>query len=550
MNIEKMIKTEHRVLTEMIPGLKEIVNPSSSNDDSSTNIENFRIDAVNRFKYVFRMFIGAISSKENPIVFLLDDLHWADESSLDLCYALLSDTATSQGILYIVTHRIDEPSDRLRNFLQNIHHDSIRVSKISLQNFSSLEINDMLSEIMMLDPDTVAPLTNRIYRQTKGNIFFVLEYLRCLYAQKLLTLDKSANKWKWDIDDERFVTHDSLQDLLTSMIHSTTESTRNFLIYAASLGTKLDESILGHLTLGSVSLHLQKLAATGWIKFDGFDSSWKFSHDAIKEAAYQMIPDDERNIFHYRIGRKLWLKLSLDEMDRNIFVIVSQLLFGTDFITKQEERTAIAKLCLRAGERSVEFSHFHSAYEYLSKGILLLGLRGWRDEYELCLKLHDANAEVAFCIGDHNSVNQLVGETIRNSRVFDDTIQVLCTKLHSLGSNGQLRDAISYGFSILRNLAQPIPIRCKSVRLFVEMRKVKKKTKGMSDTDILRLPVMQDQSRLAAMKIINAIILYVILVDPEQMPFLGLRIVSLSLEYGLNGMSSVGFVLYGVCLAR
>lgn len=547
-NIDKLIKTEHRVLTEMAPALKNIFKPIV--DPTSEEVNSIGPDAANRFKYVCRMFMRAISSKEKPIIFLLDDLHWADESSLDLLYTLLSDTITCEGVLFIATYRIDEPSERLRKFLDNVDDGSIRLSVVNLLNFSLYDINEMLSEHLKMEPESVKPLTDRIYLQTKGNIFFVLECLRSLYTQNILVFDNSAKVWKWSIDDGNFVCSDSLQDLIMSMIHSISEPTRNFLIFAACLGTRLDENILRHLVSGSVLLHLQLVAANGWIKFDDIDECFKFSHDGIKEATYKMIPADGRNAFHYRIGRKLWLELSLEEIDKYIFIVVSQLLFGIDLITKQQERTAIAKLCLRAGERCVELSHFQNAFEYLSVGISLLDTRCWRDEYKFCLTLYDATAEVAFCTGNYNSVYDLVEETLKNARDFNDTIQAHCTKLNALGSNGQLKDAVSYGLEILRKLDEPIPVRYKIVKLALLTRKLKKKTKGLSDKDILQLPLMQNQSKLAVMKIMNTIFLYVLLVDPMLIPFFGLRMVRLSLEYGLNAMSSVGFILYGSFLAR
>jgi histidine kinase len=552
-NVDELITTEHRVLTEMVPALKLIFNSKCTGVHSTSGKADYIVgtDAVNRFKYVFRMFMRAISSKEKPIVLHLDDLHWADESSLDLYYTLLSDAPTSEGILYVGTYRTNEPSERLQNFLHRIHEeDTIKLSVIGLANFSRLELNCMISEIMRLDGSTVEPLTDLIHVRTKGNIFFVLEYLRCLYTKNRLSFDEGDNQWKWSIENELSVTYGSLQDLLISMINATAESTRNFLVFSASLGTKLDENILKHVTSGPVSVHLKIVAANGWISFDDINDCWKFSHDAIKEAAYKMMPEEDRPAFHYRTGRKLWLKLSLGDVDKYIFVVVGQLLHGIDLIAKQEERIAVAKLCLRAGERSVELSHFQNACEYLLKGILLLGSRGWRDEYELCLQLHNASAEVAFCIGDHDYVFNLVEETIKNSRDFYDTIQAHCTKLHSLGSTGQLKDAVSHGLLLLKNLGEPIPSRYKIVRLLFEMRDLKKRTKHIRDTDILQLPLIQDQSKLAIMKIVNAIILYVILLNPLQMPFLGLRIVRLSLKFGLNGMTSSSYAFYGACLAR
>jgi predicted ATPase len=548
-NIDKLIKSEHRVLLNMVPALKLIfTTPTADNDSTTTKIDNIGTDAVNKFKHVFRMFMGAISSNGKPIVFLLDDIHWADESSLELLYTLLAYPKTSEGILYMATYRIDEPSDILRQYLHKFRDDSIRLSVINLDNFSVPDLNSMLAD--MLNTEEVQCLADRIYRQTKGNIYFVLEYLLFLRSKSLLVLDENDNNWKWSDDDECYTTSGSLHDLLISMIRSTTESTREFLIYAACLGTKLDENILRHLVSGSVSTYIQEVATKGWLNFDKTDECWKFSHDAIKEATYQLIPTGEIKTFHYQIGRKLWLELSLDEVDRYIFVVTSQLLVGIDLMVEQEERTAIAKLCLRAGERSVEISHFQIAFEYLTNGISLLGLRAWRDEYDFCLQLHNATAEVAFCIGNYDAVYKLVAETLKHARVYDDTIQAHCTKLNSLCSNGQLKDAVSYALVILDKLNEPIPQRFIIARLLSDTWKLRKTMKNLIDDDILGLPLMQDQSKLAAMKVMDAIILPTVLTHPLLLPFVGMRLVSISLKYGVNAISARGLIVCGIYLIR
>jgi predicted ATPase len=50
------------------------------------------------------MFLQAISSPDQPLVIFLDDIHWADEASLDLLKSLVTDS-DNKGILFLGTYR-------------------------------------------------------------------------------------------------------------------------------------------------------------------------------------------------------------------------------------------------------------------------------------------------------------------------------------------------------------------------------------------------------------------------------------------------------------
>ena len=78
--IQAAVHTE-RILTDMIPALTKILGPSRKDTPKEFRQSS---DEVSCFKFVFRMFVRAISSPEFPIVLLMDDLHYADDASLDL----------------------------------------------------------------------------------------------------------------------------------------------------------------------------------------------------------------------------------------------------------------------------------------------------------------------------------------------------------------------------------------------------------------------------------------------------------------------------------
>lgn len=566
-SINNHIKTEHQILTDMIPLLGQIL-ISTNNEHERTKVSttpfmnnNNGSNLIHRFKYMFRMLMKAIQSMDKPIVFFLDDLHWADESSLDLLYSLLLDGGCN-GILFIATYRIDdEQSMRFQKVLNNIRNSSsiIHLSIITLDHLSSNDVNVMLTEMMNLDNnnEVVKPLSDLIHYQTNGNICFVFEYLRFLTLRKLLFFDnESSKKWKWNIEDIRVATTKlSLDDfILYSIQDNISELTLHFIQCAVCLGTKLDLYILNHIVESDqpINVHIQLLASNGLIKFDTVDECWKFSHDVIKEAVYRTI--DNRNEFHYRIGKRLWLQLSLEEIDKYIYVVVDQLLFGINdsIITKQQERNAIAKLCYRAGERSIELSHFHNAFDYLSIGISFLDKTScWRNEYDFCLKLYNAASEVAHCIVNYNVANEHVNDILINARTLNDTIQAYCTKIFVLGSTGQLQNAVDIGLTILKKLDEPIPIRYTIIHILFEARRLKNITKKMkTDQDYLQLPRMYNEQKLLAMKIMNAIFSYSYMICPKLFMYLGLRLFHISLEYGQNAMTPAGFILYGLYIAR
>lgn len=566
------IKQQH-ILTDTIPSLRQILlfnTMGNTNNNINTNDDYDDNSGMNnQFKHMFRMLMRAITLTDKPIVFFLDDVHNADESSIDLLFTLLIDASSKNGILYIGSYKTtkDVPK-RFTRFLERIKNcDPIRFTTIALQHFTSIEINHMLCEMMHLVDvqEDIKPLSELIHYHTHGKMFFIFECIRLLNSKHLLYFDVSESEWKWNMNEINIVFNTDISyyhDIyINSMIMDLSESTKHFLVCAACLGTKLDEMILSYVTTTSetttIDIHLQSLAMKYLITFDNTFNCWIFTHDAIKEACYNIITTIEnRDEFHYQLGRKLWLKLSIEEIDQYIFVIVDQLLYGIDIIMKkknqQQECTAIAKLCLHAGKCSFRLSHFQNAFEYLSNGVQLLdnNIECWKKDYDFCLQLYNIATEVAYSVGNYDNANQFISVILKNARIFTDTIPANCSKLNVLGSKGRLHDAVHIGLNILRKLGEPIQRKYNSIRLYLEARKIHKKTQGMTDEDLLNLPIMKDELKLAAMKIINTIFLYVFLIYPQFVFYLGLRLMNLSLEYGKNTTTPNGFILYGTYLAR
>jgi predicted ATPase len=264
---------------------------------------------------------------------------------------------------------------------------------------------------------------------------------------------------------------------------------------------------------------------------------------------YSLIPENEREKFHYRIGVRLWCCFDINELDANIFVVVGQLVAGSKFIVKENERIAVAKLCLRAGERSVYMSSFQSAFKYLVQGVqLLTGTQCWRDEYTLTLDLYNAAAEVAYSSGHLDEVHVFVKELLAHATCLEDTLRGHAAKVYAIGSSGRMQEAIHYGIQILGNLGETFPARENLARTLFELQRLRKKLKKITNESVLRLPMMEDTRKVAAMHMLSQLLVYTYLNQKMLSLKIAFRMVNISLDCGLSATSCVGFVLVGVLL--
>jgi predicted ATPase len=98
------------------------------------------------------------------------------------------------------------------------------------------------------------------------------------------------------------------------------------------------------------------------------ESSYRFVHDRVQEAAYTLIPEELRPAAHLRIGRLLTARIPPEKREEEVFEIVNQVNRGAKLIISQEERDQIAELNLIAGKRAKASSAYVSALKYLIAG--------------------------------------------------------------------------------------------------------------------------------------------------------------------------------------
>ncbi len=368
-----------QLIVDMIPSLALVVGKQPGVPELNPS------DAENRLRMVFGRFIEVFTTMEHPLVLFLDNLQWADAASL----ALLHDLVTHAGIralLVVGAYRENEvdASHPMRTMLQSAQQHGARISHISLGPLAESDVAALVADTLGCPLPRVRPLAALVHAKTGGNPFFVTQFLSELRAEGLLQFDAPQRAWCWDLDTiaSKGIT-DNVVDLMVRKLRRLTTATERVLQRAACLGTEGDVSTLvkalgGHEA--EVGAALEQAMRAGLVVCR--NGKYRFVHDRVQEAAYGLIPDDERAQAHLEIGRTLLANLDESELESHVFAVAGQFNRGTERVSDPAEVARLLGLNLLAGRKAQRAAAFVSAQDYLSRAASLLPIDAWDTDPE------------------------------------------------------------------------------------------------------------------------------------------------------------------------
>ena len=174
-----------RVLPEIrrrFPGLPE------------TTAANGAADGWRLFEAVAQVLVAI--AEDSALVVLIDDLQWCDSDSCSLLHFLVRRVADAR-ILWCATFTLgeierDAPAARLARALRATRDSTCVV----LRPLSEDDVWRLVRELAHVDaPDGARRLAARIHEATAGNPFYVIELLKTLFAQEMLTVDSTTGAW-------------------------------------------------------------------------------------------------------------------------------------------------------------------------------------------------------------------------------------------------------------------------------------------------------------------------------------------------------------------
>jgi DNA-binding CsgD family transcriptional regulator/tetratricopeptide (TPR) repeat protein len=221
-----------------------------------------------------------------PVLVVLEDLHWADTSTLDLL-VFLAHNLVDQQVLLLATYRADELAsvERMRRLA-----DGVRRSDSGLV----LELGPLEDEELMelltarADSPLQAALTGAIVSRSEGNPFFAEELLAAAGNQSELPR--------------------GLRDLLLQRVVRLDGRTQGLLHVAAAVGRDVGYELLcavAGLRERDVRESLRQAVEHGVLVAEQATHSFRFRHALLAEAIYATILPGEREELHARLAEEL-----------------------------------------------------------------------------------------------------------------------------------------------------------------------------------------------------------------------------------------------------
>jgi predicted ATPase/signal transduction histidine kinase len=532
-----------QLIVNLIPELELVIGTQPPVPDLPSQ------EAQNRFQMVFRRFLGVFARKEHPLALFLDDLQWLDTATLDLLEHLVTHFEV-RHLLLIGAYRDNEvgPAHPLLRTLEAIRDADAMVQEIVLAPLRIDDVGRLVADALHCNPERARPLAQLVQEKTGGNPFFAIQFFTALAEEGLLAFDPVAAAWQWNIDRIRAKNYtDNVVDLMAGKLQRFSTTTQEALKQLACLGNVAEVATLALVhgeTEEAMHAALWEAVRAGLVFHQ--DSTCKFLHDRIQQAAYSLILDEHRADIHLRIGRVLQASMTADQLAEHLFDIANQLNRGAGRLIDRDEKAQVATIDLRAGRKAKEAAAYESARAYFSAGMALLDERDWDSQYELTFSLWLERAECELLSGNFEKAEQLIVELPQRgaSKVDQAAVYHLKVQFHVMKSENQ--QAVASALTCLRLFGIDLPAHPTLEQVQAEYETVWQTLNGRLTEDLIDLPMITDPELQAAMQVLSVLTPPAYFTDFHLFCLLVCRMVKVSMQHGMSGASTLGYALLGV----
>jgi ABC-type oligopeptide transport system substrate-binding subunit/class 3 adenylate cyclase len=379
-NVERLFGTR---APEIYPYLGSMLGLSLE-PDAAARVAELSPEALQyrTFEVVGALFVRL--AEEGPVVLEVDDLHWADPTSVQLTERLLP--LTEEAALLLVVAGRSERDHPYWNVKETAaRRFAHRTRDVELEPLSGEADRELLHALV---GPTALPgeLEERILSHAEGNPFYLEELVGSLVDAGALA--REGEGWRFD-HDVRVDLPPTVEKVILARIDRLTPRCHDVLTAASVLGRRFGLPLLEGVTGGKGELQdslteLQRLdlvrEARRWPQ-----PEYRFKHALIQEATYRTILTGRRTGLHRKAAE--WLEARYAGHEEEVFGLLAH-----HWLYAEDEDKAIAYLT-RAGDKARLEYALDEAIDHYRALLPLLERRGERQAsalvlFKLALALH------------------------------------------------------------------------------------------------------------------------------------------------------------------
>ncbi len=564
-----------RLLTELVPSLELVLGPQPP------LLETSDADRLNRFKLVMERFIGALASPEHPLVFFIDDLHWADRSSLVVFEHILQSDAL-ESLMLIGAYRSTEVDavHPLAQMIGRLAEAGVEIHRVELGPIGLHDVENLMADTLRCTPDAVQELAAIGHDKTGGNPFFLRQFLVTLHRSGAIAFDRECSAWVWNTQQAaRQPSTDNVGEVLVGHIAGLPPETQRLMQLAGCIGNRFDLRTLATVAeLGFVEAFIglwpaieQRLlfAESGVLTrlpdadTDTDDSLepdeaarmlFRFSHDRVQQVAAASAYDARgHERIHLEIGSTLRRHLDAEEQAARAFEIADQLNAGRGALETVAERVDVAESDLACGRRALEASAYDSAVEYLAIAAELLGEEEPQPQHrDLWFGIHLELARAWYLSGHYDAAARAYPLLLRLAISDEERLAVYAVQIDHAMLIGRFSEGVAaYRAAFaLRGVALPTDEQATWQLVEEEIAQVEVNLAGRDIASLIDAPPLEDQAQLRMLEHLARFV---------QLTYVGgslalnawstARMTNISLVHGRASLSSVAYTYFAFLMA-
>jgi serine/threonine protein kinase len=241
-------------------------------------------------------------ARERPLLLVLDDLQWADDLSLEFLGWLAAGRDVPPAPYVIVaTCRVEQMGEGLRALATKP-----RTVTEALPLFDRAAIRQMVGGMLAL-PEPPESLVDFVKEESRGNPFFISEYLRAAIDAGLLRRD-AAGRWRLAFAGEsaelreRVMPPATIAAMVALRLKDLDPNATEILSAAAVLGREFDVEMVARIANRDAATVLSAYAVLSprHILEENGSGVSRFAHDKLREIAYASLNSDVRGELHRR----------------------------------------------------------------------------------------------------------------------------------------------------------------------------------------------------------------------------------------------------------
>ena len=363
-------------------------------------------------------------ARQQPLLLVFEDLHWADQSSIKLLEGLLR-VVVAEPVLILVAGRPDfaDTLDRILAAARENH--STELLELHLQPLTDQQCDTLIRNLLKTDE---LPYATRalILRKAEGNPFFVEEVIRSFIDSGLV--EHRNGQFHLTARIEAVDVPETIQEVVMARVDLLDEATRHVLQVAAVIGRSFYARVLAEVMDGGQELDdaLARLTAkqlilqrqqrgTASVRRRVFfaEREYVFTHALAQEAIYESLLQRTRKELHLRVARSIETLFAERLVD--FYGMLAYHFSRAETLDKAEE------YLFKAGEEAARSAASNEALTF------------FREASRLYFQMH----------GD--------GGDVRRKAVLEKSIAV------ALLNTGALTESIDHFDRTLQYLGEPVP---------------------------------------------------------------------------------------------